>query len=389
MRRKLVYEFLMKMLRLLFIAFVAIHALIHLLGFVKEWKLANVPQLNGPTLLPLSHMGARAMGLGWLVASVLLLLVAILFTVRYANWWMVACTGVVVSQFLIVVYWHDAKFGTIANILIAVVVACAWAHWRFERTVAADVAALYKQNGALQTEVLGNEQIAHLPPVVQKWLRRSGVLGKPVVGIARIEQRGTMLTKPGGSWMPFAAQQHTALQTPGFVWETEMGDNPLMTIGGRDRYLGGVGNMYISLLYLYPIVNARGFEIDQGSLVRYLAELVWFPSAAANKRITWKAINDTTAAATITVGETTATGQFYFDTNGDCIAFEAPRYMSNNNAAPTLEQWRVQSKAFKKFGGVRIPAQSEITWKLKAGDYTWLRLEITSVEYNPAAPQAK
>lgn len=373
------------MLRIIFIILVAAHALIHSAGFVKEWKLAAMPQLSGPTLIPLSTSGAKITGLGWLLTCVVLLCVLVMFTLRQTNWWMVAGIGAVLSQILIVLYWHDAKFGTVANVIIAIVVACAFAQWRFDRSAAADVTRLFSQNGALKTDILPEQKISHLPPIVQKWMQRSGAIGKPITGMARIEQRGSMLTKPGGSWMPFTAKQYTALQNPGFVWQTEMGDNPFMTIGGRDYYLDGKGGMNISLMYLYPIVQARGPEIDQGSLVRYLAEIVWFPSAAANTNINWEPVNDTTARATLRVGGTTATGTFFFNQEGDCTAFEAPRYMISNGTT-TLEQWGVQSKAFREFDGVRVPYQSEITWKLKGGDYTWLKLEITGLTLNPVSP---
>jgi hypothetical protein len=29
-----------------------------------------------------------------------------------------------------------------------------------------------------------------------------------------------------------------------------------------------------------------------------------------------------------------------------------------------------------------MPVKSEVTWKLKSGDYTWYKLEITEIEYN-------
>jgi len=37
---------------------------------------------------------------------------------------------------------------------------------------------------------------------------------------------------------------------------------------------------------------------------------------------------------------------------------------------------------YREFEGIRIPAISTVTWKLKEGDYTWLKLELTEVNYN-------
>jgi hypothetical protein len=39
-----------------------VHGLIHLLGFLKPWKLAAVPQLSGHAIVPLSEGAFRAVG---------------------------------------------------------------------------------------------------------------------------------------------------------------------------------------------------------------------------------------------------------------------------------------------------------------------------------------
>ncbi|MHA4847347.1 DUF6920 family protein [Flavitalea antarctica] len=48
----------------------------------------------------------------------------------------------------------------------------------------------------------------------------------------------------------------------------------------------------------------------------------------------------------------------------------------------TLEKWEVRSIEHAVLNGVRMPVKSEATWKLKAGDFTWYKLEITDVEYH-------
>ena len=46
-------------------------------------------------------------------------------------------------------------------------------------------------------------------------------------------------------------------------------------------------------------VDAKGKEIDQGALLRYLGEIVWVPSAALSDYITWEEMDSTTARATM------------------------------------------------------------------------------------------
>jgi len=71
-------------------------------------------------------------------------------------------------------------------------------------------------------------------------------------------------------------------------------------------------------------------------MVRYLAEIVWFLSAALNDYIHWEQIDSTTAKATMTYGRITSSGLFKFDMDVNAISFEAKRYYDRKGGA-TLE----------------------------------------------------
>jgi hypothetical protein len=139
--------------------------------------------------------------------------------------------------------------------------------------------------------------------------------------------------------------------------------------------------MLIKLLSLFPIADAKGPETDQGSMLRNLAEICWFPSAALGDHIQWQQLDSLTAQATMTNGGITAAGIFRFNADGDMASFEAKRYYDRKEGA-TLEDWLVVNKGWRDFDGVRVPYKSEITWKLKDGDFTWLKLEIKEIDYN-------
>ena len=70
----------------------------------------------------------------------------------------------------------------------------------------------------------------------------------------------------------------------------------VLPIAGRDRYADGHGHMLIKLASLLTVADGAGPEIDQGTLLRYLGEIVWFPSAALRDYISWEAIDERSAA---------------------------------------------------------------------------------------------
>ncbi len=51
--------------------------------------------------------------------------------------------------------------------------------------------------------------------------------------------------------------------------------------------MNGKGNMLIKMMSTIPIGNSSGEEMDQGAMMRFLAEIVWLPSAALNDYIQW------------------------------------------------------------------------------------------------------
>jgi len=360
------------MLRIFFFFVLLLHGLIHLMGFAKAFKYAEVSQLTGSF--------TKTAGLFWLGAALLITVSAVLFFLKNEVWWMVAVPAVLLSQILIFGQWRDAKFGTVANALALIGIVLAYGQWSFNSMVNKELAAFLPKEMPAAT-VLTRDMLTPLPPVVQKWLERSGVVGKPVVHTAHIRQRGDMLTKPGGNRMPFEAEQWNTVHQPGFIWRTTMQAAPGIAVVGRDKYVGGRGNMLIKLLALVPIADAKGPETDQGSLLRTLAEICWMPGAALRDYIRWEQPDSLSAKATMTHGGITASGIFRFDISGDMVSFEARRYYDRKDG-PTLENWLVTNTGFGEFEGIRMPVKSAVTWKLAGGDFTWLQLEIVGVEYN-------
>lgn len=95
-----------------------LHGLIHLLGFIHAWKLAQVPGMTGATLVPLSDAAVRGVGLAWLATFLVFGLAGGLRLAQHDLWWPVALAGVVASQVLVVLHWPDAQAGTVANLVI-------------------------------------------------------------------------------------------------------------------------------------------------------------------------------------------------------------------------------------------------------------------------------
>lgn len=365
------------MIRFLFALMLLMHGLIHLMGFVKAFKLAEMSQLSSPI--------SRPAGALWLLTALLFVFSTALFFLKKESWWMPAIPAVVLSQFLVFQYWQDAKFGTIANLIAVVGLVLGYGAWNFNTRIQRELSS-FLQVATPAEEVLTHDMLAGLPPVVQRWLERSNTIGKPLARSVHLRQKGEMRTAPGGKWMSMDAEQYFTIHQPGFFWTADVEAAPYLHLTARDKYQEGKGHMLIKFLSLFPVADARGPEIDQGTLLRYLAEIIWFPSAALQPYLHWEPVDSLSARATMRYGEVEASGVFMFTPEGDMVSFDTRRYYDRKGGA-TLEKWHIQAEpaGFRDFEDIRVPARSTVTWQLDTGDFTWLRLEITDLEYNKVA----
>ena len=146
------------------------------------------------------------------------------------------------------------------------------------------------------------------------------MIGKPFISYARVTQEAEMKMKPDqAEWLQANALQLTTIYKPAFIWTTHVEMNSLVYFLGRDKFEDGKGEMRIKVNALLNVVNERGGKMDEGSLQRYLGEMVWFPSLALSPYITWKVIDENTAKATMTYKGTTGSGLFYFDNDARFI----------------------------------------------------------------------
>lgn len=357
-----------------------IHGTIHLMGFASSYFSSSInKQVLG---IP------KPIGAIWLVVFIMFI-VAASALIANKKWFYIAFIAAIISQILIVLVWKEAKFGTIANIIILVVSYSAYGNHQFNKMVKIETAEILQHINSENTTIISEKDMLHLPEIVQKWMKNSGVIGNKKITSVRLKQKGKMKTKPNSKWLNFKAEQYFNVEEPAFVWFTEVEFIPLLRLVGRDKLIDGEGHMFIKLAGIIPVVKeGKNEKINSASMLRYLAEITWFPSAALNDYILWETIDELTAKATLTLHGKSVSGIFKFSKHGDMQSFEAKRYYGAGEHA-TLETWRIKTIAYKDFNGYRIPSKSDVLWQLKDGDFNWLNLEITEISYNTTSSKTQ
>jgi hypothetical protein len=362
------------MVKYIFAAILLIHGLIHLMGFVKSIKPGSIQQLS-------SHI-SKPVGMLWLLTALVFVLALILWMAKSHYWSWVCLAAIIVSQALIFSAWKDAKAGTIANLILLAIAWPEYGQMRFREMLTKEQNALMLPLTVMDTQVVTEKNIQHLPPIVQQWLRQSGTVGKPRVSFVRLTQTGKMKVKPNSAWFDFTATQYFNTTKPAFVWDTRVSMPAGIYLIGRDKLEDGKGAMQIKLLSLINIVNEKDNPpLNTGTTQRYLAEMCWFPSAAMEPYIHWEQMDSLRAKATVKMGDFQVEGTFTFNAAGEFQRFETIRYYGSGNEA-IQAPWIIQPTAFKVFSGIKVPIKNKVTWKLNEGDFTWLELELTSLEFN-------
>ena len=159
-------------MRWAFAAFMALHGLIHFMGPVKAFGLAQLPQLTQPI--------SRPLGVAWLLAGALVVGAMPAMFLWPRGWWAIGLAAVVLSQIVIVFAWTDAKFGTVANVLLLAVVVHG-----FLTQGPTSFRAAYEEEAATglahaaAAPVVTEADLAPLPEPVQRYFRATGVVGQP------------------------------------------------------------------------------------------------------------------------------------------------------------------------------------------------------------------
>jgi len=230
-----------------------------------------------------------------------------------------------------------------------------------------------------------------LPAPVARYFEFALPEGQRRIRAARVRWTGKLRLRPGASWSRFTAEQRFTVAPPGFVWDAEVRMVPLVPVRVRDSYIAGQGEMLGRLGGVATVVNEGGTpEMASSALVRWLGEAAWFPTALLpGEGVSWEAIDDSTARATVTDGATRVSADFHFAQTGELTGMTALRHRDVNGTG-VLTPFEGRYERFERRQGVMIPTVAEVAWLLPEGRFAYWRGQPVDVAYDlgPALARA-
>ncbi len=253
----------------------------------------------------------------------------------------------------------------------------------FDKNVTKEVGMLTEEGSKVQSKTFSFNDLKGLPEPVQRYFKYALRDGQEHIKFVRLKQVGEFRMKENQPWMPIKAEQYFTTEDPAFIWQVKLTMAPFIWIEGRDMYYQGKGNMFIKLLSTITVADATGSEMDISSLIRFLSETPWFPTALLpSDYIEWKEVDSNSAQAVIKDNGYTASGIFTFNEKGEIIKFVTnDRYMEVDGKY-FKEQWGGYYRNYQEINGMKIPIEAEVEWNLSDRDLQYVKLKITDIQYN-------
>jgi hypothetical protein len=191
------------------------------------------------------------------------------------------------------------------------------------------------------------------------------------------------MSETGEQWRPFVSDQLVVAHRPGFDWDARIRMMPGVTAYVHDAYVAGEGILHASALGLVTVAEIRGTpEIARGELMRFLAESAWYPTVLLpGEGVEWEAIDDRSAAATLTDGEVSVTMVFHFGEDDliERVTAESRDRVVAGSAEAT--PWEGRFFGYERRDGMLVPLDGDVAWLLPEGRKPYWRGHIERVSY--------
>src|SRR5215212_5575647 len=234
---------------------------------------------------------------------------------------------------------------------------------------------------------VSDSDLARLPRAVRRYLRAAGVVGRPQPRAYQFAFSGRIRGGPDEPWMPFRAEQYSALDGPVrlFYMRARRAGVPIAVY---HRYVDGQAEMHVKLAGLVTLVDAHGPVMDRSETVTVFNDMCLLgPGTLLDRRITWGKGDDRAVDATFSVGEHTIAATLTFDESGLITNFESPdrSRASADGRTFTRLPFLTPVQAHAAFSGVVVTQRAQAQWRLPDGQlFTYAEFTLESLTNVPA-----
>jgi len=328
------------------------------------------------------------MGLVWIGATVLMVAASVAFVAAPRWFWLVGACALVLSQSAILASWSDAKFGTLANLVLLVAVVFRFASHgpislreEFAETVRAGLTEVARPR------LVREDDLSELPEPVRKYVRVTGSVGQPQVVNFRATWRGRIRSSASDPWMQFEAEQYnfySGMPSRLFFMDATMKGLPVDVF---HRFVGAAATFRVRMLSLFTMVSAKGPVMNRAETVTLFNDMcVFAPSMLLDPAIQWYEVGAHTARARYRRGAETIGAELTFNDAGELVDFASDDRpsASADGKSFTPQRWTTPLRNYRSFGARRVSTFGEARYDAPTGSYAYGEFELLTIDYNVA-----
>ena len=232
--------------------------------------------------------------------------------------------------------------------------------------------------------ILTEQDIAHLPGIVRKYLNFVGVLGKEQVLTFRAECRGGIRNDPKDPFMKIKSVQYNFYKDDPtrifYIVAKKMG----LSAKVLHLYKNETAIMKGKLLGIFTIIDAKGEEANQAETVTLFNDIcILAPALLISKDIEWNVIDSLTVEAKYTNGNISIGAKLNFDSDGRLINFTSnDRYETKDGKVFYNYPWETPISEYKNINGFNLASKVKAIFKHSDEDFCYAEFELDNIEYN-------
>jgi hypothetical protein len=118
------------------------------------------------------------------------------------------------------------------------------------------------------------------------------------------------------------------------------------------------------LLSAVTVGKAAGtLEMNSGSLHRFLAEAVWYPTALwPSDKLQWSPIDTNRAVAKLTHAGVSVSLEFRFNEAGEVTGIYTPARWGKFGRGYQQAAWEGHFRGYRRHGGIAVPTYGDVGW---------------------------
>lgn len=255
-------------------------------------------------------------------------------------------------------------------------------HWRSETQALREQLTAKRQ--PVQPIVYNPSELENLPPPVQRYFQTVLTPGQPLITSLQMHHSGQFsLSETIPKWVAFTSDQVTQMHPIGFDWNGYIKMAPRIPCFVHDAYINGAGLLHATAFGLVTLAQMQNTpEINQGELLRFLAEAAWYPTLLLpSQGVVWSAIDDHRACATLTDNETIATLEFRFGEDHLIQSVYTPARYRTVQGTLVAAPWQGRFWNYEKRHDILIPIDGEVAWIRPEAELPYWRGHLDTIAY--------